>query len=76
MGHRIGKLRMKTLGLLCGAGILLQGGGCDLGNITTTTSVTIDARDALRQIATTAILGPLNAYVTGAVDSFLGTNNN
>ena len=75
MRARFGMLRMKSLGLFCGAGMVFQVGGCDLGNITSTTTVTLDARDALRQIVTSAILGPVNNYVTGAVDTLLGVDD-
>ena len=55
MRHRIGRLRVKSMGLLRGTGMIFQFGGCELGTITTTTTVTVDARDALQQIMTAAI---------------------
>lgn len=66
MGSRIYKVRAKSVGLLCGVGTLCQFGGCELGTITTST--TLDARDAIIQIVRGAILTPIDAFITNAVN--------
>ena len=67
-------VRAKSVGLLCGMGSLFQFGGCDLGSITTTT--TLDTRDAILQLLRGAILTPIDAFITSAVDHALGADEN
>ena len=66
MRFRTGKMRARSLGLLCGLGVLCQFGGCDLGAITTTQ--TLDGRDAIIQLMRGAILAPIDAFITEAVN--------
>ena len=60
------KMRAKSLGLLCSMGVLCQLGGCDIGAITTST--TLDGRDAILQLVRGAILTPIDAFITNAVN--------
>lgn len=60
------KIRVKSAGLLCGMGILCQFGGCELGAITT--AQTLDGRDAIIQLIHGAILTPIDAFITNAVN--------
>ena len=66
MRFRTAKMRARSLGLLCGLGVLCQFGGCDLGLITTTQ--TLDGRDAIIQLVRGAILTPIDALITNAVN--------
>lgn len=65
--------RAKSAGLLVGAGLAFQFSGCDIGTITTTT--TLDARDAIVQIVRGAILTPLDALITAAVNDAFGDDD-
>ena len=62
--------RAKRFSLLCGLGMVLQVGGCELGTITTTT--TLDARDAIIQLIRGALITPIDAFITNAVNEALG----
>jgi len=72
MRSRIHKLRAKSMGLLFGVGTLCQFGGCELGTITTST--TLDARDAIIQIVRGAILTPIDVYITDAINQAFGVD--
>ena len=67
--NTVGKYR-KMLGAICGGAIMLQLGSCDIGNITTTT--TLNGRDAIIQIIRGAILTPIDAFITSAVNEAFG----
>ena len=66
MRSRIRGMHAKSVGLLCGLGFLCQFGGCDIGAITTST--TLDGRDAIIQLVRGAILTPIDAFITSAVN--------
>jgi hypothetical protein len=68
-------IRAKSIGLLGGLGVLLQFGGCELGTITTSSTTTLDGRDAITQIIRGAILTPLDAYITQSVDAAFGADD-
>ncbi len=74
MRSRIKKMRAKSVGLLCGLGVLCQFGGCELGTITTT--MTLDGRDAIIQLIRGAILTPIDAFITNAVNDVFGDEDN
>ena len=67
------KLRAKSLALICGLGAACQFGGCDLGTITT--SMTLDGRDAIIQLIRGAILTPIDAFITEAVNEAFDTED-
>ena len=60
------KVRARSVGILCGLGVLCQFGGCELGTVTT--SMTLDGRDAIIQLIRGAILTPIDAFITDAVN--------
>lgn len=60
----------KMLSALCAGGMMLQLGSCDLGSITTTT--TLNGRDAIIQLIRGAILTPIDALITNAVNQAFG----
>ncbi len=60
-------LRTRLLSGLFTAGVLLQFGGCDLGQITTT--VTLDARDLLINAVRGAVLTPLDQFITDRINA-------
>lgn len=66
MRSRITRVRARTLALFCGLGTVCQFGGCELGTITT--SMTLDGRDAIIQLVRGAILTPIDAFITGAIN--------
>ena len=72
MRSRKMRVRATSVGWLCGLGTLFQLGGCDLGTINTTT--TLDGREALIQLLRGAILGPIDAFITTAVNQVLGAD--
>jgi hypothetical protein len=59
-------LRKRALACLCGAGMVFQFSSCDLGMVTTST--TLDGREALISLIRGAILTPIDAFITGAVN--------
>ncbi len=69
----LSRIRAKSAGLLCGLGALAAVGGCDIGNITTST--TLDGRDAIIQIVRGAILPPIDAYITTGITQLLGADD-
>ncbi len=66
MRFRSASTRAKVLGLLGGLGVVCQLGSCELGTITT--SMTLDGRDAIIQLVRGAILTPIDAFITEAVN--------
>ncbi len=66
MRRRKRKINARMLATLCGAGTVFQLGGCDLGQITTTT--TVDGRQAIISLVRGAILTPLDALITEAIN--------
>ena len=67
---RIGKHRIqaKALGAICSAGMMFQFSGCDVGQITTTS--TVDARGAIIQLVRGAIVTPIETYVNAQLSAF------
>ena len=63
-------LRNKSLGMLLGMGILCQFGGCDIGQVTTTT--TMDGREVLISLVRGAILTPIDAWLTNGINNLFG----
>jgi hypothetical protein len=63
-----GSSTRRLAGLLFSGGVLLQFGSCDIGEITTTT--TLDGREAVIQIVRGAILTPIDAYITNVITEF------
>lgn len=64
-------LRTRRWAALSAAGLVCQFGGCDIGEITTT--VTLSGRDLVINVVRGAILAPLDAFITQAInDAFDG----
>ncbi len=68
MKTRKHRVRMKALGTICSAGMMFQFGGCNLGEITTTS--TVDARAAIIQLIRGAIVTPIETYVNAQLTAF------
>ena len=68
MRSRKMSIRAKFVSLMGGLGVLCQFGGCELGTITTSTTTTLDGRDAVIQLIRGAILTPLDALITETVN--------
>ena len=63
--------RAREGAAVCAIGIVCQFGGCDIGEITT--SVTLSGQDLVIGLVRGAILGPLDAFITDAInDAFDG----
>ncbi len=63
--------RLRKWAAVSAVGMVCQFGGCDIGEITTT--VTLSGRDLLINVVRGAILAPLDAFVTQAInDAFDG----
>ena len=69
------RIRVKSACLLCGLGTLCQFGGCELGTITTSSTTTLDGRDAIVQILRGAILTPLDVFITDSVNEAFGADD-
>ena len=65
----------KRLVLVGAAGFLCQLGSCDLGEITTTSTTTIDGRELLISLVRGAIITPLDQWVTDTVNDAFGPDN-
>ncbi len=64
-------LQRRCLAGFCAAGFVCQFGGCDLTQITTT--VTLDTRELISGAVRNAILLPLDALITQAINDAFGT---
>ena len=64
------KLCNRSLGALGAGAILFQLGGCDFGQITTTT--TLDGRELVISLIQGAILNPIESYITDTVNNAFG----
>ena len=64
------KKRMRLAAGVCGFGMLFQFGGCDLGTISLTQS--ISGREAIIALIRGAILTPIDALITEAVNDAFG----
>ena len=65
-----GNLRKSRVRLLAGTltfGTLFQFGGCQLGEVTATT--TLDGREVIINLIRSAVLTPLDAYITAQVNN-------
>ena len=59
-------MRKKSLGLLLGLGVLCQFGGCNIGEVSTTT--TMDGRQVLISLLRGAILTPIDVFITDSIN--------
>ena len=60
---------LKRLAAIVGsAGMVCQFGSCDLGQVTTTQTITLDGRDVIISLIRSAIITPLDEWVTNAVN--------
>ncbi len=66
-------LRKRLFSSLWTAGVLVQFGGCDLGQITTT--VTLDTRDLLISVVRGAVLTPIDQFITDRINAAFGTDD-
>jgi len=66
--------RRRALAAFCSAAFLCQAGSCQFNDITT--SVTLSGRDVFLTLFRDAILGPIDTYVTEAIDDFFDDGNN
>ncbi len=62
-----GVRRIAAVGLL---GTTLAVGACDLGEFSTTTTVTLSGRDVVSYLVRAAIMTPLQTAIDGAVNNF------
>ncbi len=66
------RLKSRSLGAIFSAAIVCQLGGCEFGQIST--SVTLDGRALIVSLVRGAVLDPLDALITGAVDNLFSDN--
>lgn len=64
--------RQKIIGMFCAMGTLCQFSSCDIGSITTTT--TVDGREALISLIRGVLLTPLDQFITDAVNEAFGAD--
>jgi hypothetical protein len=53
-----------------GAATVCSLGGCELGDFSTTTTTTLDGREVVTYLVRSAILTPIDNFLTGAIDAF------
>jgi len=58
--------KLRTASILLGAGMVLQFPGCNIGEITAST--TIDGRTAIISLLRGALLDPIDAALTNAIN--------
>ena len=62
--------------MLVGAtGFLCQFGNCDFGSITTTSTVTLDGGELIASLVQSAIITPLDEWLTSTVIGAFGSDN-
>lgn len=64
-------IQRKALAALCSAGMLLQFGSCNLADITTTTTATLDGRTVILNLLRSVIIAPIDAFLVQAVDELI-----
>jgi len=62
-------MKSSALGGFLAMGTLCQFGGCELGQVTTTTTTTLDGREVIVNLIRSALITPLDAYITNAVNN-------
>lgn len=45
-------------------------GACNLGEITTTSTVTLDGREVIVSIVRSAVITPIDEFITGRINAF------
>lgn len=60
--------RRTTIATLLSASVVFQFGGCEFGELTTTSTTTIDGRELLISLVRTAIIGPLDQLLNDAIN--------
>lgn len=63
-------LSRRAAATLLGAGMLFQLGGCNFGEVTT--SFTLDGRELIISLVRTAIITPLDAFLTETINDAFG----
>ncbi len=66
-------LRRRAIGAFLAAGALCQFGGCEIGEITTTS--TVDGRELIISVARNLILTPIDQFITNAINDALSSEN-
>ncbi len=61
----------KVLAVICSAGMLFQFGSCNFGEITTTTTATLNGREVILDLLRNAIITPIDAFLVQAVNELL-----
>lgn len=61
----------RRLMLVATAGSLCQFGTCDFGEITTTSTTTLDAGELIASLIRGAIITPLDEWLTNAIDEVI-----
>ncbi len=68
-GKRIARTK-RGLAALVAAGMMFQFGGCDLGEISVTSTTTMDGRTIITSLLRSAIVTPFDNFVTDRVNDF------
>ena len=68
--RRLSGIRKAAVAGTMGVASVCSLGGCDLGEFTTTTTTTLDGREVVTYLARSAILTPIDNFITNAIDSF------
>ena len=62
-----GRALLALVGMMC----ISSGGACDLGEFTTTSTVTLDGREVVEYLVESAVLTPINTFVHDRLDEIL-----
>ena len=67
---RLSGLKNVAVASAMGVASVFSLGGCDLGEFTTTTTTTLDGREVVTYLVRSAILTPIDDFLTNAIDAF------
>ena len=73
MRFGVWRARRRLASALCAGGLVFQFSGCDIGAITTTT--TVDGREALISLVRGAVLSPIDALITQVINDAFNVND-
>jgi len=60
---------LRRLALVCTAGTALAFGGCNLGEFTTSSTVTLSGREVLTYLVRSALLTPIQTAIDQGIDN-------
>lgn len=68
--RRLSRIKKLAIVSTMGTAMAFPFGGCNLGEFTSTTTVTLSGREVVTYLVQSAILTPIQNWVNNAVDNF------